>query len=74
MESTPNRPSDHLDELDGDEQSVADAPGNSTMKEVVFRTPVLIGVVGLQPFYESQKVRYTKGSLLNDQTTPASCS
>ena len=40
---------------------------------MVFRTPVLLGVVGLQPSSESRKMRYRKGSLLNDQATPETC-
>ena len=43
------------------------------LKEVIFRTPVIIGSTDLQQHYAAEKVRYRKGDLLHDVTVPEVC-
>lgn len=43
------------------------------LKEVVFRTPVILGSHGIPVAFEGQLVKYRKGALLHEDTVPAQC-
>ena len=43
------------------------------MKEVVFRTPIMLGTDIPEGYSECQKVVYKKDSLLHDQDVPQIC-
>ena len=49
------------------------APNRTLMKEVVFRTPVMLGTDIPEGYSECQKVKYKKDSLLHDQGVPQIC-
>ena len=42
-------------------------------KEVIFRTPVIIGSTDLPSQYAAEKVRYRRGDLLHEETLPEVC-
>ena len=49
------------------------APNRTLMKEVVFRTPIMLGTDIPEGYSECQKVVYKKDSLLHDQDVPQIC-
>ena len=42
-------------------------------KEVIFRTPVLLGNQDIQEVYESKKVKYLRDAVLHDGQVPVIC-
>ena len=59
---------DHSAHEDREERKLPTAGGN--IKEVLLRTPVMIGVARLTDQLNTTRVRYVRGGFLNDQSVP----